>query len=466
MIPATSFNGKQVALFGLGGSGRATAASLVAGGAVVSAWDDNAEAVTAAEAAGIPVANLRESDWTVFEALILAPGVPLTHPVPHWTVTKAEQAGIEIIGDIEIFGRERKRTVPTSPFVAITGTNGKSTTTALIGHLLKSASRDTQIGGNIGTPILMLDPPRVGRYHVIEVSSFQLDLAPGIGPSIGVLLNVTPDHLDRHGTLDLYAAIKERLVAAARIAVVAVDDEITQAVADRLERSGRRVVRVSTRRPLADGYYVDGGTIFEADNAATTAIASLTGLASLRGDHNAQNAAVAVAVAKKLGLSTDEIRQGLATFHGLRHRMEQVGRRGRVIFVNDSKATNADAAAKALASFDRIYWIAGGRAKEGGIESLAGFFPRIAKAYLIGEAADDFAGTLGSAVPFEISGTLAEAVAAAARDAALDDAAEPAVLLSPACASYDQFQNFERRGDAFRSAALSLDGVRNREEAA
>lgn len=466
MIPATSFNGRNVALFGLGGSGRATAASLVAGGAVVSAWDDNAEAVTAARDSGIPVADLNTADWSAFDALILAPGVPLTHPVPHWTVAKAEQAGVEIIGDIEIFSRERKRSVPMSPFVAITGTNGKSTTTALIGHLLKSASRDTQIGGNIGTPVLMLDPPRVGRYHVIEVSSFQLDLAPGIAPSIGVLLNVTPDHLDRHGTLDLYAAIKERLVAASRIAVVAVDDGITQAVADRLDQSGRRVVRVSTRRTLADGVYVANGTVFEADNGASTEIARLGGVASLRGDHNAQNAAVAVAVAKKLGLSDDEIRRGLATFRGLRHRMEQVGQRGRVIFVNDSKATNADAAAKALASFDRIYWIAGGRAKEGGIDSLAGYFPRIAKAYLIGEAADDFAGTLGSTVPFEMSGTLGEAIAAAARDAALDGAAEAVVLLSPACASYDQFPNFERRGDAFRSAALALDGVRNREEAA
>ncbi len=173
-----------------------------------------------------------------------------------------------------------------------------------------------------------------------------------------------------------------------------------------------------------------------------------------------------MAVARKLGLTDKEIREGLATFRGLRHRMEEVGRRGRVIFVNDSKATNADAAAKALASFDRIYWIAGGRAKEGGIESLAGFFPRIAKAYLIGEAADNFAATLGPSVAFEQSGTLAAAVEAAARDAALDESPEPVVLLSPACASYDQFQNFERRGDAFRSAALSLDGVRNREEAA
>jgi len=466
MIPATSFAGKRVAVFGLGGSGRATVGSLVAGGAEVSAWDDNETAVAGAREAGISVADLREADWTGFSALVLSPGVSLTHPAPHWTVVKAEQAGIEIIGDIEIFCRERKRNVPTAPFVAVTGTNGKSTTTALIGHLLKSAGRDAQVGGNIGTPILSLDPPRVGRYHVIEVSSFQIDLSPGLNPSVGVLLNVTPDHLDRHGTFERYAAIKERLVAAANTAVIGVDDRVGQAIADRLEQRGRRVVRISARRPLANGFYADAAGVLEANDGAATEVALLGGITALRGAHNAENAAAAVATVRRLGLHDAEIRQGLATFRGLHHRMEEVGRRGRVLFVNDSKATNADAAAKALASFDRIYWIAGGRPKEGGIESLKGFFPRIAKAYLIGEAADGFAATLGPAVEAELSGTLAAAVAAAARDAAVDRAPEVVVLLSPACASYDQFQNFERRGDAFRSAALSLDGVQNREEAA
>jgi UDP-N-acetylmuramoylalanine--D-glutamate ligase len=466
MIPATSFAGKRVALFGLGGSGRATVASLVAGGAEVSAWDDKEEAVAGAREAGIAVADLRAAEWTGFSSLVLAPGVPLTHPAPHWTVTKAEQAGIEIIGDIEIFCRERKRNVPTAPFVAVTGTNGKSTTTALIGHLLKTAERDTQVGGNIGTPILSLDPPRVGRYHVIEVSSFQIDLSPGLNPSVGVLLNVTPDHLDRHGNFERYATIKERLVAAANVAVIGVDDRIGQAIADRLEQSGRRVVRISARRPLASGFYADATAVHEANDGAATEVATLGGITSLRGAHNGENAAAAVATVRRLGLHDPEIRQGLATFRGLHHRMEEVGRRGRVLFVNDSKATNADAAAKALASFDRIYWIAGGRPKEGGIESLRGFFPRIAKAYLIGEAAEAFDATLAPAVETEVTGTLAAAVAAAARDAAVDRAPEVVVLLSPACASYDQFQNFERRGDAFRSAALSLDGVQNREEAA
>jgi UDP-N-acetylmuramoylalanine--D-glutamate ligase len=323
-----------------------------------------------------------------------------------------------------------------------------------------------QLGGNIGRAILSLDPPRVGRYHVIECSSFQIDLAPSINPTVGVLLNLTPDHLDRHGTMERYAAIKERLVAAAVTSVIAVDDDHTQAIADRLERTSRRVVRVSARRPLADGIYAADSDLVLAQDGASKPFASLAGIASLRGTHNAQNAAAAVAAVRRLGLDDEEIRRGLKTFGGLPHRMEEVARRGKVLFINDSKATNADAAAKALASFDRIYWIAGGRPKEGGITTLGDYFPKIAKAYLIGEAAADFADTLGARVPHEIAVTLPLALASAARDAANDRAGEPVVLLSPACASYDQFQNFERRGDAFRALVLSLDGITRRGEAA
>lgn len=466
MIPAATFAGKRVALFGLGGSGRATVAALVAGGARVAAWDDNAGAVEAARAAGISVEDLSRANWRDFAALILSPGVPLTHPAPHWSVRKAEEAGIEIIGDVELFCRERKRTVPGSPFVAVTGTNGKSTTTALIAHILGKAGRDVQLGGNIGTAILSLDPPRTGRYHVIECSSFQIDLAPGINPTVGVLLNVTPDHLDRHGSMQRYAAIKERLVAASNTAVVAVDDDHCQAIADRLERTARRVIRVSARRPLADGVYAANGEILAAADGGAHRVASLAGITSLRGRHNAQNAAAAVATLLRLGIAEETIAHGLVSFAGLKHRMEEVGRRGRVLYINDSKATNADAASKALASFDRIYWIAGGRPKEGGIASLEEFFPRIAKAYLIGEAAHDFAATLDGRVPHELSGTLASAISSASADAALDPAREPVVLLSPACASYDQFQNFERRGDAFRTLVRSIEGVVERGEAA
>jgi UDP-N-acetylmuramoylalanine--D-glutamate ligase len=467
MIPVTSFKGQNVAVFGLGGSGQVAAQALVAGGAEVAAWDDSAVAREAAESAGLPVADLRSADWQSFAALVLAPGVPLTHPKPAWPVVSARAAGIEIIGDIELFCRERRRNVPNAPFVAITGTNGKSTTTALISHLLAATGREVEMGGNIGRAILSLDPPRTGRFHVIECSSFQIDLAPSLNPSVGVLLNVTSDHLDRHGTLAAYARIKERLVAQSEIAVIAVDDGWTQAIADRIQRAGRPVVRVSARRPLADGVYVEGAEIMIAESGASRRLASLSGVGTLRGNHNAQNAVAAVAVCRALGISDAEIAKGLTTFAGLAHRMEEVARRGRVIFVNDSKATNADAAAKALAVFPRVYWIAGGRPKAGGIKSLAPFFPRIIKTYLIGEATDEFAATLGNSVQYMKCGTLQNAVAAAAADAADDrGAVDPVVLLSPACASFDQFQNFEKRGDAFRAYVRQLNGIRMLGEAA
>ena len=365
MIPVTSFAGKKVAVFGLGASGRATALALAAGGALVTAADDSTDARDAAKSAGIPVADLRIADWRSFSALVLAPGVPLTHPQPHWTVVSAHAAGIEVIGDIELFCRERRRHVPQAPFVAVTGTNGKSTTTALIAHMLSAAGRDVALGGNIGTPILALPPPKMGRTHVIECSSFQIDLAPTLDPSVGVLLNITPDHLDRHGTMDAYARLKERLVAGAASAVIAVDDNRCQSIADRIARAGIPVTRVSARQPVAHGVYSEGGGgVFFAEGGAIR-IADLTGIPSLRGAHNAQNAVAAIAAARLQGLTPEEIRRGLATFPGLPHRMEEVSRRGNVLFVNDSKATNADATAKALAIF-RAYLLDRRRAREGG----------------------------------------------------------------------------------------------------
>ncbi|RVD19921.1 MULTISPECIES: UDP-N-acetylmuramoyl-L-alanine--D-glutamate ligase [unclassified Mesorhizobium] len=460
MIPASSFSGKRVSLFGLGGSGIATAHALIAGGADILAWDDNPDSVAKAAAAGIATGDLRGADWSRFSAFVLSPGVPLTHPKPHWTVELARGAGVEVIGDIELFCRERVLRASAAPFVAITGTNGKSTTTALTAHILKSAGRDTQMGGNIGRAIMTLDPPAEGRHYVVECSSYQIDLAPSINPTAGILLNLTPDHLDRHGTMAHYASIKERLVAGSETAIVGVDDSWCAQIADRLERAGREVIRISKRLPLTDGYFADGSNLMEAVHGRYSRVAFLEGIGSLRGQHNAQNALAAVAACLKVGLDLGEIQAGLESFPGLAHRMEQVGRKDHVLFINDSKATNADAAAPALSSFSRIYWIAGGLPKEGGIEPLRGFFPRIAKAYLIGEAAPAFSATLGEAVPYEISGTLAAAVEHAAHDAALDDGGEAVVLLSPACASFDQFKNFEVRGEAFRQAASAIDGVK------
>jgi UDP-N-acetylmuramoylalanine--D-glutamate ligase len=462
MIPVTTFVGKKVAIFGLGGSGLASASAVLAGGADVIGWDDSADTVAKATSAGIPTADLRQIDWSRISALVLAPGVPLTDPVPHWSVGLARSAAVEVIGDIELFCRERRANAPDAPFVALTGTNGKSTTTALVGHLLKSAEYDVQIGGNIGTAILSLEPPRAGRVHVIECSSYQIDLAPSLDPSVGILLNVTEDHLDRHGTLRHYAAIKERLVAGvqdAGSAIVGVDDSWCAAAADRIEQAGKRLVRVSVRRPLPDGLYVEAEQIMLAAGGTARAIARIGGIGSLRGVHNAQNAACAAGAALALGLSAQAIQQGLISFPGLAHRMEQVGRKGRVLFVNDSKATNADSTAQALACFPDMFWIAGGKPKTGGIASLAGFFPRIRKAYLIGEAAAGFAAELEGRVPHVVAGTLDRAIELAARDAEASDVKEPVVLLSPACASFDQYRNFEVRGDKFRELVRALPGV-------
>ena len=463
MIPVSTFAGKKVAVFGLGGSGLASANALLAGGADIVAFDDDARTVAKAAAAGIPTGDLHAIDWSKIAALVLAPGVPLTHPAPHWSVQLAQKAGVAVIGDIELFCCERRRSAPDAPFVAVTGTNGKSTTTALVAHLAAAAGMDAQIGGNIGRAVLSLAPPRAGRVYVIECSSYQIDLAPTLDPSVGILINLSEDHLDRHGTMELYAAVKERLVAGVPkrgAAIVGVDDDWCRAVADRLERTGKRVVRISVRRQLPDGIYVENAQIMRAAGAKPSLIATIGGIGSLRGLHNAQNAACAAAAALALGLSPEAIQAGLRSFPGLAHRMEEVGRRGAVLFVNDSKATNADSAAQALACFDDIFWIAGGKPKTGGIESLRRFFPRIRKAYLIGEAAEDFAATLGSAVAHEISGTLDKALAAAARNAAVSTAKEPVVLLSPACASFDQYRNFEIRGDAFRELVRALPGVK------
>src|SRR3979490_2624133 len=434
MIPSTSFAGKTVAVFGLGASGLASGHALKGGGAEVVASDDGADRLVEAAQAGFITADLRKVGVACFAALVLTPGGPPTRPAPHWTVLAAQQAGVEVIGDIELFCRERRRHAPDAPFVAITGTNGKSTTTALIAHLMRVAGYDTQMGGNIGTAILSLQPPRMGRVHVVEMSSYQIDLSSSLDPSVGILLNGSEDHIDRHGTLEHYAAVKARLVAGVQPAgtsIVGVDDTWCRNIADRLDRSGKNVVRISVKNPLPDGIYVERETVVRASGGARSEIARLGGIGSLRGLHNAQNAACASACALAMGISADILQNGLRSFPGLAHRMEQVGRRGNVLFVNDSKGTNADAAAHALSSFSDIFWIAGGKPKLGGIAGLSEYFPRIRKAYLIGEAAKEFAATLEGKVTYEISETLEVAVASSARDAEASGLSHPVVLLRP-----------------------------------
>lgn len=460
MIPVTCFDGQTVVVFGLGGSGLASCHALKAGGAEVVAGDDSPERLAQAAKAGFITADLRSVSWENFAALILTPGVPLTHPAPHWTVEMARKAGIEVIGDIELFCRERRRHAPSAPFVAITGTNGKSTTTALTAHLMREAGFDVQMGGNIGTAILSLEPPAARRVHVIEMSSYQIDLTPSLDPSVGILLNVTEDHIDRHGTIENYAEVKERLVVGVQrggTAIIGVDDDFSAKAARDTEIAGKHVVPVSVQRRLDDGVFLDGEAIVRGAAGGMAKLADLHGIGSLRGRHNAQNAACAASAALALGVPFDVVQRGLRSFPGLAHRMEQVGRKGAVLFVNDSKGTNADAAARALSSFSDIYWIAGGKPKTGGIESLREFFPRIRKAYLIGEAAQEFSKTLEGVLQ-EMSGTLDVAVPHAARDAEAAGG-QAVVLLSPACASFDQFPNFEVRGDHFRKLVMALPGV-------
>jgi UDP-N-acetylmuramoylalanine--D-glutamate ligase len=459
VTPATTFAGRTVALFGLGGSGTATALALQAGGARVVACDDDPERMAKAAAQGIETGDLRALDWSAVAALVLSPGVPLTHPEPHWSAKLAKGASVEIIGDIELFCREREKLCPDAPFVAITGTNGKSTTTALIAHILREAGKDVQMGGNIGTAILSLAPPAENRFHVVEMSSFQIDLTPSLRPTVGVLLNISPDHLDRHGTMKEYAAIKERLIAASRKAVIGVDDEFGKAIADRRRGLGGELVRIGLSDKREGTFYAHQGYIVSNFDRARGTVANILGINSLRGDHNAQNTAAAAAVARIVGHADAEIQAALRTFPGLPHRMEEVGRRGSTLFINDSKATNADSTEKALASFDHVFWILGGQPKEGGIMVLQPYFEKIERAYLIGAATEAFAATFDGQVHFERCGTLDRAVAQAAADAATSQAKEPVVLLSPACASYDQFPNYEVRGNRFRDLVQALPGV-------
>jgi UDP-N-acetylmuramoylalanine--D-glutamate ligase len=476
MTPVTCMRGKTLAIFGLGRSGLATARALAAGGATPICWDDAPDKVEEARRKGFAVEDLRGSKWRRFAALVLAPGVPLTHPKPHWTVELAKAARVKVIGDVELFCRERKKIAPGSPFIAVTGTNGKSTTTALIAHILHEAGRDVRMGGNIGTPILALAPPARNRVHVIECSSFQIDLAPSIAPTVGVLLNITPDHLDRHGTMENYAAIKERLVARSERALINFADEPSRAIFRKL--SG---VFAPDHLAAMNGFGgLNIGCALRSELGIMRGgdwrrIYDLAGIATLRGKHNADNALAAIlATSEPLTITTRDgriatepwpnfgqrsiIEAALRSFPGLPHRMEEVGRAGRVLFINDSKATNADSAEKALSSFPGgIFWILGGKAKAGGIKSLRPLFRRVEKAYLIGEATGKFAATLTyGKVAKRRCGTLEVALARAARDAAASGAKEPVVLLSPACASYDQFKNFEARGDRFRKLSRAL----------
>ena len=407
MIPVRGFEGERVAVFGLGRTGLTAARALQAGGAEVALWDEKPASREAAEAEGLPLVDLSTADWSQFAALMLSPGVPLTHPTPHWTVEKAKAAGVEIVGDIELFAR----TVNAAPahkkpkVVAITGTNGKSTTTALIGHLLTAAGRDARVGGNIGYGVLGLDDMHGGAVYVLEVSSYQLDLTSSLKPDVAILLNITPDHLDRHGGMEGYVAAKRRVLlnqGKGDTAVIGVDDAWCQRICTEITAANRRTIwPISAGRAMGRGVYALQGVLYDATGERVIEVADLLNARSLPGRHNWQNAAAAYAAARALGVSVEDAAAGLMSFPGLAHRMETVGQIGRVRFINDSKATNADAARQAMSSYPKFYWIAGGVPKAGGIDGLVDLFPRIEKAYLIGEAAEAFAETLEGKAAYE-----------------------------------------------------------------
>ncbi|WP_019224429.1 UDP-N-acetylmuramoyl-L-alanine--D-glutamate ligase [Bartonella rattimassiliensis] len=463
MISVACYKGQKVALFGLGKSGLAAAQALISGNAEVVAWDDNPMSVQAAFQQNIPTRDLHDEDWSEFVALILAPGVPLNYPQPHWVIEKARKNNIEIIGDIELFVRARHHFLQhyglcdrDVPFIAITGTNGKSTTTALLAHLLEKMGYDVQMGGNIGKAILTLKPFVKKRIYVIECSSFQIDLTPSLHPTIGLLLNLAPDHIDRHGSFSCYVQAKRRLIAQASQAFISVDDTACQILYQQLLHEGKKIEGISKDHFVENGFYADGTKLFSVRQGQRYMLADLASMAALRGRHNAQNALMALATLQALKITDLSMDKHLESYKGLDHRMQQVRQMGAVLFINDSKATNADATAPALGAFNDIFWIVGGQAKKGGIESLREFFPKIRKAYLIGSAAQEFANVIGSSFPFSMSLTLENAVREAAFDAMSCKAKEAVVLLSPACASYDQFKNYEVRGEAFVSFVMQL----------
>jgi UDP-N-acetylmuramoylalanine--D-glutamate ligase len=455
MIDLTILEGSSFVVLGLARSGLATVRALRAAGIDCIAWDDNAASRDAASQLGARIADPVTIDWSGIAALVISPGIPSTLPVPHPVAVAARAAGKPIICDVELLARAQ----PRARFVAITGTNGKSTTTALIGHILQQAGARCEVGGNIGRGALDLAPLGEGGLYVLELSSYQLELLQTFHADIAVWLNITPDHIDRHGDLAGYVAAKKNIFArqhAGDCVVIGTEDEASRDVEREMAaRSGIACVPVALDRPVANGISYRAGMLVDADGYTV----DFSDVLTLPGDHNAQNAACAWAVCRWLDVPREMIVAGLRTYPGLPHRQERVAAVGKVVYVNDSKATNADATARALSSYDEIYWILGGQAKEGGVAPLASYFGRIRHAFLIGEATELFAGQLEGKLPHSRCGDLQSALDAAHALAQREAAGPAVVLLSPACASWDQWKSYEHRGDAFRAMARALPGA-------
>ena len=455
MIDLGHLKGKTVAVLGLGKSGLSSARALSAAGATVLAWDDS-RPDAAASVDGVIATDLRQADLGRADMLVLSPGIPRCHPAPHVVVARAHEAGCPIVSDIDLLGRAR----PDAHYLGVTGTNGKSTTTALIGHILTKTGPPTQIGGNLGIPALSLKPLGDEGWYVLELSSYQLETVSAVAWDVAILINVAPDHLDRYADMDGYVDTKRRIFARqppGGTAIVGIDDRWSRATRDELAgRTDLRLVPISADTEAAGGVFVRDGVLIDATDDAGRAVLDLRTVPTLPGRHNWQNAAAAYAAALSVGIAPDDIATAMRSFPGLRHRQELVGSVGALSFVNDSKATNPDAAARALACYDRIYWIAGGLPKQGGLEVLEPHFRRIAHAFLVGQAAEMLAGFLDGKVAVTQCGEIGRAVEAAVRQAEADGGGEAVVLLSPACASWDQFANFEARGDAFVAAVRAL----------
>lgn len=458
MINVFPFAGFPVAVFGLGRSGLAAARALAQSEAEVWAWDDDEGARGHARADDIPLVNLYTCDWKELTTLVLSPGIPLHHPKPHRVVELARGANCEIISDIELLVRAQRD----ASYIGITGTNGKSTTTALIGHVMQVSGHDAEVGGNLGIPALALEPMEIGGTYVLEMSSFQLELTKSITFDVAVLLNISADHLDRYAGMDDYIAAKKIIFnrqSKPRTAVVGVDDALCRAVYDELRAADEQVViGISGSERVHGGVYVIDGRLYDDTEGTEVPVMNLNGIAALPGSHNWQNAAAAYAAVKSVGVPPHAAMACINSYPGLVHRQEPVTMIDGIAYVNDSKATNGDAAARALACYDAVYWIAGGRPKEGGLKATEPYLKNVRHAYLIGEAALAFSRFLDGKVPLTVAGDLETALKQARRLAKKEKLDGAVVLLSPACASFDQFDDFEHRGDVFREMVEKLPG--------
>ncbi len=458
MIHVFPFSSYPVAVFGLGRSGLSAAKALVESEADVCAWDDDEQVRERAAEAEVPLVDLYKCDWREHTTLVLSPGIPLHHPEPHAIVKLAEVANIEIVSDIELLVRTQRE----SAYIGITGTNGKSTTTALIGHIMQISGRAAEVGGNLGIPALELEPLGTDGTYVLEMSSYQLELTKSITFDVAVLLNISADHLDRHGGMDGYVAVKKLIFhrqTKPRTAVVGVDDDFCRAIYEDLKAADEQeVIGVSGEGEVPGGVYVVDGILIDDTEGQKTSVVNLRDNPSLPGSHNWQNAAAAYAAVKSAGVQPHKIMACINSYPGLVHRQEPVAIIDGIGYVNDSKATNAAAAARAISCYDAVYWIAGGRPKEGGLKAAEPFLGNVRHAFLIGEAAMEFSQFLDGRVPMTVSGDLKTAVGDARTLAKKEKAEGAVVLLSPACASFDQFDDFEARGDAFKDLVEALPG--------